>query len=267
MQGVSVSGMETCITLPQMGIALDIGMMTVDAVNCQTVLITHGHMDHIGAITMHAARRALLGMTPSVFIVPPGLAPSLQSLFKVWGALEGAKNGEQIPCTIVPLPPEVTYDLGKGLSVRPFITDHRIESQGYRIIETRKKLKAEYLGMPGDEIARLRSQGVEVSTVNPVTRLVYTGDTRVSVWDRVEDIRHAQVIITEATYSAGDRTPAHADERGHTHLQELVDRAEIFDTQALVLTHFSARYRESDIHEAINGAAWPDRIRPLVRII
>lgn len=43
--------------LPRCKLALDIGRCPQPSVYQQTVLITHGHLDHIGGVTFHAASR------------------------------------------------------------------------------------------------------------------------------------------------------------------------------------------------------------------
>jgi len=48
---------ETCLILPRCKIALDIGRCPQPSVFQQTVLISHGHLDHIGGVTFHAASR------------------------------------------------------------------------------------------------------------------------------------------------------------------------------------------------------------------
>ena len=41
--------------------------------------------------------------------------------------------------------------------------DHRVPSVGYLVCETRDKLKSEFTGLPGPEIAQLRRNGVTVT--------------------------------------------------------------------------------------------------------
>jgi hypothetical protein len=47
LQGVSVGGQETCIIVPSMKIAFDVGRCPQRAVFQENVLISHAHMDHI----------------------------------------------------------------------------------------------------------------------------------------------------------------------------------------------------------------------------
>lgn len=246
--GESVSGVGTCITLPSLDIAFDIGICPRWALSCRNVLISHGHVDHLGAAVQHAATRDLFGSPKTRFVCSSDVAPGLRALFATWALLQK----EELPYEVVVVEPGDELRIGK-LLVRPFATDHVIPSQGYRVVEQRPKLKPEFVGKPGDEIGRLRKSGVEVTDTTDVLKVVYTGDTRPTVWDTVGGLGGAEVVITEATYVADDMTPEQAVERGHTHLSKLVERAERFTTGDLVLTHFSARYKQADVEQAIGS--------------
>ena len=242
IEGESVSGLGTCIAIPQLDIVFDIGYCPpLAAIQCQTVLITHAHIDHMGSAHLHAASRALKAMSPTKFIVPASIAEGLKELLELWAKLQ-----HQIvsPHEIIPMVPGEVYELRKGVFVTPFKTNHRIDSQGYRVFERRSKLRPEFKHLSGPEIAELRkNQGVDITEVTEATLVVYTGDTRPSIWDTIPEILNAEVVITEATYLDETKVPANADQWGHTHLDDLVARAEKFaNVKHLVLTHFSAQY-------------------------
>ena len=76
--GRSVAGLETCIEVPALKLLLDLGYCSRSAVSNPYVLLSHGHLDHMGAIAQHAARRSLLGMSEGVYFVPPAIAPQVE---------------------------------------------------------------------------------------------------------------------------------------------------------------------------------------------
>jgi ribonuclease Z len=53
---------------------------------------------------------------------------------------------------------------------------------------------------------------------------------------------------------------------GHIHLDELLDRAELLPKREVVLTHFSARYRDEDVRRIVE-ARLPDDLRGIVRVL
>ena len=69
------------------------------------------------------------------------------------------------------------------------------------------------------------------------------------------DLLKVKLLITEATYIDLDPqkdTVAMAKDRGHIHLQDIVQNAEIFrDVGALCLVHFSDKYSPSFIHSTL----------------
>jgi ribonuclease Z len=62
-------------------------------------------------------------------------------------------------------------------------------------------------------------------------------------------------------------TPAAAREYGHSHLDELIAHADAFQNEAILLIHFSARYRRADIVDALARKLPPSlqgRVTPLL---
>ena len=55
---------------------------------------------------------------------------------------------------------------------------HRVPAVGYLICEARDKLKPEFFGVAGTEIAQLRRTGVEVTNRVELPLIAYLGDTR-----------------------------------------------------------------------------------------
>lgn len=47
IEGVSVGGQETCVMLPALKVAFDIGRCPKRAIDQDFLFITHAHMDHI----------------------------------------------------------------------------------------------------------------------------------------------------------------------------------------------------------------------------
>lgn len=258
--GVSVAGVETCIEVPGLRLVLDLGTCTRSSVSQPVVLVSHGHLDHIGAIAQHAARRTLLGMSEGTYVVPHTVAPLVEQLFNAAGALDG----QVIPRRVVALAPGQEHPLGKGRVVRAFETYHRVPSQGYTVWETRGRLRDEFRGLPGARLGELRRQGVTLDDPYEVARLSFTGDTRVEVLERTPELQRTECLVIEASFLNELVPAAEAREMGHIHLDELIDRAALLPPTDVVFSHFSARYRPQDVREIL-ARRLPDGLQETVR--
>jgi ribonuclease Z len=263
LRALSVGGLETCYWLPRWKVALDIGRCPLEVVDCRTVLFTHAHMDHLGGIAYHTATRSLRKQPPPVYVVPHHCVADLGRLFEAWRALDRS----DMPHELVPLGPGEQYTLQNGLLARPFRSPHSAPCQGYGIWSQRTKLKPEFQGVDGRELARLRKAGTVIGDLVETPEFAFTGDTRVEVLEQEEVVRRARVLVMECTFVDERVSVAEARDKGHVHLYELAERAELFQNEAILLTHFSARYRAHEIRAALDArlpASLRARVTPLV---
>ncbi len=263
VDAVSVGGLETCIELPGFDLALDIGRCPMSAVKRPRVLFTHAHMDHMGGLAYHAAMRDLQGMRPPTYLVPRENHADVGALLDAWRRLDRSS----LPCTVVACGPGDRVDIGGGRFAEPFRSPHRVPCQGYALISTRKKLKPELLHLTPSELQVRRAAGVELSETTEVVDVAFSGDSVIDVVDREEKVRTARLLILEVTF-LDDRVPVDkARSKGHVHLDEVVARADLFENEALLFTHFSARYRRDDILRILDARLPPSlraRVTPLL---
>ena len=238
----SVGGLRTCIQLPQLDVAFDLGVCPPRAVHRPTVLFTHAHIDHMGAVVQHCATRELLGLAPPTYAVPPENAEALGELLAVWRRLDGSA----LRCKIVPLSPGEALRVRKGIVARPFRTIHRVVSQGYVLYEQRRKLLPAWQGRDGPEIAAARQQGIAVAEEVEVPLVAFTGDTRIEGLDACPDARRARLLIMEVTFYSDDVPVRKARAQGHIHVEELAEQADRFENEALLITHRSTRHSHAE---------------------
>lgn len=134
--------------------------------------------------------------------------------------------------------------------MRPFKTHHPVPSQGYLLYALRKRLRQELAGKTQDEIRELRQAGVEVTEVNLVPELAWTGDTSGELLERDDtpaDVFKAKLLIIEATFVDDSVSWEQARARGHVHTTDLALNAHKFQNERILLTHFSPRYKAADI--------------------
>ena len=262
VDGTSVSGVATALVLHPYKVCVDIGVCTPEAAKCRWVFITHAHIDHLGAAAQHAAIRDMQGMEPSKFVCSAEVAGGLRRLLDLWNEIQ-----EQQPFRyeIMVLNPGELLPIGKGVKVRAFSTFHRLPSQGYAFIRTKTPLKAQFVGLSGAEIGKLVRAGIDVQDRVEVVELVCPGDTKVTALAN-DFVRQAKVVVAEATFLDDAVTVAEAQEKGHTHLAEIVAHQDwLAGCECVVLTHFSARYGAEDIAKAV--AKLPDGLRERVQAL
>ncbi len=264
VEGVSVGGLETFIDCPEWKLGFDIGRCPDAAVGRPTILFTHAHMDHMGGVAWHAATRHLRRVGAPTYVVPRENEAAFTELFEVWRRLDRS----ELAHTLVPLGPGEELELPNKLLVRPFRAYHRVPCQGYGIWSRRRKLRPEHHGKSDEQIRALCSSAAEdaFETLD-VPELAFTGDTLIEVVERAEVVRKARVLVMEVTFLDELVSVQQCREKGHIHLDEVLERADLFENEALLFTHFSSRYSAARVVEILDRrlpASLRGRVTPLL---
>ncbi len=263
LEAVSVGGLETCIQLPGFDLAFDIGRCPPTSVRRKRILCTHAHMDHMGGLAYHAATRDLMSMPTPTYYVPRENYDDVVDLFAVWRRLDRS----DLPCNLVACGPGDRLDIGGGRAAIPFRSPHRVPCQGYAIVAKRKKLLPAFADVPPAEIQRRRLAGEVVAEEHDVTEVAFTGDSVIDVVEREPLVRTARLLIMEVTFVGDKVSVARSRQNGHIHLDEVIERADLFENEAILFTHFSARHGHSEIRKILADrlpARLKDRVTPLL---
>jgi len=258
----SVAGLETCIELPGFKVAFDIGRGPRSAVRLPIVLFTHAHIDHIGGIAHHVATRSLLNMAPPTYVLPKAVVGAADSLLDAFRALDGS----ELPATLVGMEPGDVISIGKRRVARPLKSFHPVPSQGYVLLEQRKRLRPDLADAGREAIAAARSRGEEVSDLTEHPMVAFSGDTRIEFIEHNELARRADLLIMEVSFVDDRVSVESARANGHIHLDEVVERAELFENKAILFTHLSARYRQEEAQAALD-AKLPAGLRERVTLL
>jgi ribonuclease Z len=247
IEGFSLGGIETCLRVPQWNVAFDVGRGRDETIRCNHLALTHTHMDHAGGLAYLLAQRQLFSMAPPQVIVPVEMVDKLRAMLDAWQPLQRY----ELAADIVPIAAGERVQLRRGLALEAFRTYHPVPSVGYSVIETVHKLRSEFMGRPGQELAELKRQGTEITQAQERRLLSVTGDTLPVCLDRNPQIMDSQVLVIECTFLDERKPKAAVVAGGHVHLDDLVDRVGAFKGQHLVLSHFSQMYNQAQIEECL----------------
>lgn len=177
-----------------------------------------------------------------VIYAPYDVIEPLTAAITAFQTLDGAES--LFSYTIIPMKPGDTVKIGNNYLIQAIETIHRVQSQGYVIYqETKGKLFDEYMSCTKQELNELRDKGVKYKhddNTEPV--LAYTGDTVFEGLLKPENsvVFQVPVLMLEVTYL--DREYEKATARGHVHINDIINNAELFENQAIVFVHISSRY-------------------------
>ena len=220
-------------------IIFDCGVCEPECLKAGFVFISHGHVDHIGACVMHA-RAKMLTSKQSIYYVPTESVEPLEDARIAFSKMDG----KDIPMNIIPLKPGDIVSVNSDLLVKVFPTIHRVPSQGYALYKKNAGgLLSEYSHLSGREIGEVKKSGVRITAEETESlELVYTGDTVIEglLQQCNEFIFHSPILIMELTYLDGDRKKA--TDRGHIHIQDIVENTHRFKNDQIIFVHISERY-------------------------
>jgi ribonuclease Z len=206
------------------------------------IAITHGHSDHVlGLPGIVGARRFGKGAIrkPYTVVYPHG-SPGVEAIRQAIGAMW---RGVDFPIAWSPVTAGDEQQLGAKTRLQAFAVTHVAGEVclGYRVIESRRRLRAEFAGLPQPEIERLARQHGRDRMTEDHAHVVFAHSGDAMPVD-LDAIRGADVLVHDATFleAADRREPIHACAR------EVFALAHDAEVRTLILNHLSIRYDRTD---------------------
>ncbi len=155
------------------GLALDVGRGSAQLAGAQDVFISHGHLDHAMAVPFVLSQRSIHRLVHTRVFCPAEIVEPLGAYIAAAETLENARYRYDL----LPLVPGDRVDVGRGLRMEAFATDHVVPTLGYHLRKSRRRLAPAFAGRPPEELIALRERGVETSEVVEDVWLSYCADT------------------------------------------------------------------------------------------
>lgn len=216
------------------------------------IFLSHGHADHIaGLVNLLNIRNLGAGdQTASLQIYYPNNNKLLEYMIDY---LTRTQKDLSFNLEWIPLEPDKLLRLEdqKGyIYIKTFETKHSQKqlSLGYNIIETRRRLKSDYVGLTQTQLNKIILEKGKDEIAENFDKIIFTygGDSRPI---NPELIKNSLFLCHEATYLA--KEDDERDFQQHSFLDEVLENTKNANVDTLLLMHTSLRYNLEEIYDSI----------------
>lgn len=247
IEGTSHAGEETWFRVHPPGLAFDVGRGDPVLAGARDVFLTHGHLDHALGAAYVLSQRSLHRYETTRVICPAPVAEAVVDLLEAASRLEGVSYRYEVVASKA----GDRITVGRNLEVEAFATDHVVPSLGYHLVRRKSRLAPEFHGLEPAELVALKNSGREIGQEEEEIWLSYCGDTGPGVFASEPRLFDSTILLIECTFMTDGLRESSASYK-HLHLADLVERAEEFHNEALVLHHLSRRHRPEELRADVD---------------
>ena len=264
----SIGGIGTNIVTrwekgPDGGAVFDFGQLPDDPKDfgINNLFITHSHMDHIQQLlTFLSWRERIAGVKEGVRIYAP-----VKTVSKISKMIESFYECDDSECPhqvigLLPRdcdedgihPQEIYLNSNQKFRISSFSTEHRVNSIGFRIEKFVREIKPQYIECKPLEKKKLAMNG-ELYIHHWIDVIAITGDTTIKPFLQLENkwLYDVPILLTEMTFLDNSLSLEEIIERGHIHIEQLVNLPYKLNCENIIAYHFSARYKKIEIIQLV----------------
>jgi len=265
--GLGRSADASAYFLPELGIVFDAGIH-VKSLLPKTVLLTHGHRDHIAALPTFANSGGICKR----MLVPAQIEPLVRRFLLAEAQLNYGDPLQTDEATLEALnfPPiqgvedgmEILLDKDSytgsptPLGIQVIRAPHKsgVPAVSYGLYRVKNRLRPEYAALEKHELGRLLRESnntIEITESYKEGVLFYSGDTTIELlrsrWKEI--LPKYKHVIHEVTFLGmpSKEIDASAQQKGHTHYAQLHPWIAAFPETTFICVHWSLRYSKEDI--------------------
>lgn len=255
ISGFSTALFSTWYFIEELGLLFDAG----DGVSAQLlsksrkinhVFISHPDRDHLTGLLQLNQLNAREGFPIIYYPKDSSSFPYLKSFTQQFDPHVKGTIWE-------PITENEEFEIKKNISVHSIRNGHVscdssiTKSLSFKVIETKEKLRDEFLSKKGPEIKKLIEEKGKSAVMRKenTTLLGYSGDTPVEDLERWQDTK---ILIHEATFLEDEnQREIKAHGNLHSYLEEVMEMVAHLRIEKLILGHFSSRYNQEQIDRSI----------------
>ena len=243
LSGSSTAGIRTSFFCNELKILLDAGYQNYNKI--KEIFITHCHADHIACLPLIILENIHNQIETNIYC-PIEVVNLLENMIDSFLKCNYGSNvnHKKKYYKVIGMSSQYFINLnlnGFDIKLEIIDSDHTVPTISYGFIEIKKKLKEEYFGLKGAELAKLKQDGKDITNKVEEKKMIFCGDTSIYIFKSNPQILEYPNIIIECTFFDKDELPL-AKDRKHMHWEQLKEIVVSNTNINFYIIHISAKY-------------------------